>query len=85
MAVKTITVTEDAYEALKARKASNESFSEAILRVTKRKPLSAFFGALSEKTGERLEAAVREARKRRAAAHRQRVKRVIEAFDGQST
>lgn len=85
MVVKTITVTEDAYDALKSRKAAHESFSEAILRVTKRKPLSAFFGVLSKESGERLEAAIRESRKRRTEVHRARIRRIAEAFQGRGS
>jgi len=63
MAVKTITVTEKAYEALRAKKAPNESFSDALIRIVRRKPLSAFFGVLSEESGERLEKAIIKLRK----------------------
>ena len=77
MAVKTITVREDAYEALKAMKASNESFSGTILRIAKRKPLSSFFGALSKESGESLERAIIERRKRNMKLHRTRMKRII--------
>lgn len=82
MAVKTITVTEDAYQALKSLKSTSESFSETILRVAKRKPLSSFFGVLSEERGERLETAIIEARKRRNVAHRARMKNIVEALRG---
>jgi predicted CopG family antitoxin len=34
MAVKTITVTKDAYDALRSMKEGDESFSEAILRIS---------------------------------------------------
>jgi predicted CopG family antitoxin len=34
MATKTITITEDAYERLKARKRDGESFTETIIRIT---------------------------------------------------
>jgi predicted CopG family antitoxin len=80
MVVKTITVTKDAYAALKALKEPRESFSETILRVAKRKPLSAFFGVLGKESGERLEKAVLEMRKRRNEAHRARMKEIIRAF-----
>ena len=82
MVVKTITVTEDAYKALKSLKESGESFSKAILRIAKRKPLSTFFGALSKKSGARLEKAVLDLRKKRNEAHRARIKRTIKAFKG---
>lgn len=48
MTVKTITVTEEAYEALKRLKMENESFSEGIMRVSQQKtnPVTAYFGIL---------------------------------------
>lgn len=48
MAIKSLTVTEDAYDALKTLKRGDESFSEAILRLSKEKiGLAAkFFGAI---------------------------------------
>ena len=58
-------------------KERNESFSEAIMRVSKRKPLSEFFGTLSRESGERLEKAVYESRKVRNELHRKRMKRII--------
>ncbi|HLC67149.1 MAG TPA: antitoxin VapB family protein [Candidatus Nanoarchaeia archaeon] len=82
MATKTITVTTDAYEALRAMKAVRESFSETILRVAKRKPLSTFYGALEPKTGAALEKTITEMRKRRNAAHYQRQKYLRTALKG---
>ncbi len=73
MATKTITVTQDAYEALKSLKARNESFSQTILRVAKRKPLSHFFGILSEETGKKLEKSIEEGRRIRNKAHKKRL------------
>ncbi|MBI2658479.1 antitoxin VapB family protein [Candidatus Woesearchaeota archaeon] len=81
MAVKTITIKESAYEALKSLKFARESFSDTILRVARRKPLSAFFGALSKKTGERLEREVFGARKKRNQAHRARVNQIAKTFN----
>lgn len=78
MVVKTITITEDAYEALKARKEPRESFSQTLIRMTGRKPLSAFFGVLSKESGDRLEKAVGEMRKVRAEAHRKRMQKIGE-------
>lgn len=73
MAVKTITIMEKAYEALKSLKLPRESFSETILRISKRRQLSEFYGVLSPKTGEVMEKAIAEARKRRNKFHRARV------------
>ena len=84
MAVKTITVTEKAYEALKAKKEPHESFSETILRISGRKSLSEFFGALSKESGERLEKAIMDSRKRRAASHERRIKMIVDAFNERS-
>jgi len=82
MSTKTITVTVAAYEALKSLKEPKESFSDTLLRVAKRKPLSTFFGVLSKKSGENLERAVAEMRKQRNEAHRVRLKHIMEAANG---
>jgi len=37
MATKTITISLDAYERLKAKKASNDSFTDIILKLTRKK------------------------------------------------
>ena len=78
MATKTITVTEGAYEALKAMKTPNESFSAVILRISKRKPLSSFYGVLSKESGKRLEKTIVELRKARNKAHQERLKRIAD-------
>lgn len=46
MVRKSIRLTEEAYKVLLSMKQKNESFSETILRVGKRRPLSDFFGIL---------------------------------------
>ncbi len=66
MAVKTITITEEAYRNLKARKTGEESFSDVILRLTKRRPLRDFVGILSAESADALRAAIDEDRARRA-------------------
>lgn len=80
MAVKTITVTKDAYESLKGLKEPRESFSDTLLRIAKRRPLSEFFGILSAKSGDRLEKAIFEARKRRNKARRRRIDYIVKSF-----
>lgn len=80
MATKTITVTENAYEAVKSLKASSESFSELFMRIAKRKPLSSFFGVLSAESGEQFEKAILEARKKRNEGHQARIKKIVEAL-----
>ena len=80
MVVKTITIKESAYEALKSLKLDRESFTETILRISKRRPLSDFYGVLSKKTGEDMENAIIEARKKRNKAHRARVDHIVKSF-----
>ena len=76
MATKTITVTDDAYNALRALKDGNESFSETILRVAKRKPLSSFYGILSKKSADDLEKSIADFRKRKKNLHKKRIERI---------
>ncbi len=55
MVTKTLTITEDAYNLLSGAKFKDESFSEEILRLfsqKRRRPLSDFFGILSEEEGQ---------------------------------
>ncbi len=63
MGVKTITLTEDAYKALKSLKSSNESFSDTILRVAGKKSLREFVGILSKDSADRLEKELGELRR----------------------
>lgn len=79
MAVKTITVTEDAYDALKRLKHEDESFSEVIKRTAGQKmKIRDLWGALVE-TPEKMEAfakRVKEARKELGKGFEERMKRV---------
>ncbi len=84
MAVKTITVTKAAYEALKAKKQPKESFSEALLRLTNRVSLREFFGVLSKESADRLEKTIKENRKRQNAAYERRIKRIVAALEGRN-
>jgi len=47
MATKTISITREAYDRLKARKGPEESFSDVILRLTDRRPLAEYAGMLA--------------------------------------
>lgn len=82
MAVKTITITEEAYNALSGLKISGESFSNTILRVSRKKSLWEFAGAISEESAQRLEHTIKERRRMRTIAHRERVKRIVSELEG---
>jgi predicted CopG family antitoxin len=72
MSVKTITITEDAYRRLKSRKLGDESFSDVILRLAKRRPLSDFGGILRPESADAIRRAIDEDRelRRKVDAHR---------------
>jgi predicted CopG family antitoxin len=52
MATKTVTIKESAYEALNARKRKDESFSDVIERISKRRSLMDLMDVISEEEGE---------------------------------
>jgi len=54
---------------------------DVIKRATARRPLSDFAGMLSPEAAEELRAAIEEGRRERAPLDRERLKRLIEAFD----
>ncbi|MEK6960471.1 MAG: antitoxin VapB family protein [Nanoarchaeota archaeon] len=66
MTIKSLTITEDAYDTLKRLKHGDESFSEVILRVGREKsrPIADFFGILkmSEREAEEMIRRVRDRR-----------------------
>ena len=73
MATKTISLTEEAYERLKAKKKGHDSFSEVITRITKNKSLLHLAGLLTQEQAEHLEktiAASRAASRKRMARNR---------------
>ena len=74
MATKTISITDEAYGALRTKKNKSESFSDVIIRLSGKKTLASFYGALSEKSGKLLEEDFREGRK----THRKRLKKRLE-------
>lgn len=85
MAIKTITVTEEAYHALSHMKNESESFSETILRIAGKRSLKEFAGILSKESGNRLERVVREKRHSRLEAHKKRMERLVKELQGVST
>jgi predicted CopG family antitoxin len=65
MSGRTITVTEEAYRKLRAHKGPEESFSEVLMRLAARKPLSTFAGVLSKKSAVAFRSAIDEERRSR--------------------
>ncbi len=63
--VKTITVTDEAYDALKKLKESEESFSKVIIRVakTKKTDLRRFLGTISDKEADEIRERIHKTRK----------------------
>lgn len=64
MATKTISLDEEAYERLKARKEEGESFSETVKRLAGERSWNEVVGILSEDEATDLETAIEEGRNR---------------------
>ncbi|MFC6907145.1 antitoxin VapB family protein [Halalkalicoccus tibetensis] len=64
MATKTISLDEEAYERLKARKREGESFSEVVKRIAGERSWSEVTGILSEDEADDLEAIIEDGRER---------------------
>lgn len=65
MATKTITITEEAYRRLRQSRKEDESFSTIITRITgNARLIRPLFGILSKEEADRLEARIKENRKR---------------------
>ncbi|HLB67077.1 MAG TPA: antitoxin VapB family protein [Thermoplasmata archaeon] len=62
---RTISLTREAYDRLRARKGPNESFSDVILRLTATKPLAKSTGMLSKSSVKAIREAIEEARRER--------------------
>lgn len=67
MATKTISITREAYDRLRARKGRYESFTDVILRLTERRPLADYAGMLSKSSVKAIRNAIDEARRERRA------------------
>ena len=67
MARKTISITLEAYDRLRARKGRDESFTDVILRLTGRRSLADVAGMLSKASVKAIRDAIDEARHRRRA------------------
>ena len=69
MATKTITITKEAYERLRARKEQDESFSDVILRLTERRPLTDFVGMLKPSSVDAIRRAIERTRREQKAVN----------------
>ncbi len=63
MAVKTITITEDAYTHLASLKETNESFSDVVCRITGKSSLLELAGILTKKETEEIKSAIKHTRR----------------------
>ena len=81
MATKTISLSEDAYERLRAMKREGESFSDVVRRLTRGVRLSEFHGVLSAETAAELEAGIEAARNERNERRRERIESIGDALD----
>lgn len=80
MATKNISITEEAYRKLANLRKSNESFSEIIINVTKRRDWRKYFGILSEKKANILQKSIAQGRKHHVELHNQRSKEIQKVF-----
>jgi len=84
MGTKTISLADDAYEKLKARKREGESFSDVVRRLAGGVTLAEYHGVLDGGTADELEAIVERRREERDGTHRERVEGITDEFDAGS-
>lgn len=82
MGTKTISLADDAYEKLKARKREGESFSDVVRRLAGGVTLAEYHGVLGEHTAAELEEIVERRRNERSSEHRARVQELADELDG---
>jgi predicted CopG family antitoxin len=80
MATKNISITEEAYRRLANLRKGNESFSEIIIKVTKKGDWRKYFGILSQEKAEILQKSIAQGRKHHAELHNQRSKELAKEF-----
>lgn len=68
---KTISLSEDAYEALTALKKPDESFSDVVRRMTRRRSLTELADIFDAKAGEAIAKAIEDTREQRLKLRRQ--------------
>jgi len=82
MGTKTISLADDAYEKLKARKREGESFSDVVRRLAGGVTLAEYYGVLDDDTAAELEEIVERRRDERSREHRDRVEALADELDG---
>ncbi|MBI2583822.1 MAG: antitoxin VapB family protein [Candidatus Aenigmarchaeota archaeon] len=73
---KLVSISEEAYERLKTMKGEKESFTDVVIKLTKKRPLESFFGSVPEEMAKRMETDITEARARHRKLHYARLKRL---------
>lgn len=81
MATKTISLSEDAYERLRAAKREGESFSDVVRRLTPGVKLADYYGVLDEDGADELKEIIAQNRSEWTAEHEERVTRIADALD----
>lgn len=85
MATKTISLDEEAYERLKARKKEGESFSETVKRLAGERSWNEVAGILSEEEARDLESAIEEGRTRSKERSNRLTAEIDEAVSNEKT
>jgi predicted CopG family antitoxin len=81
MGTTTISLSDDAYERLKAAKHDEESFSDVVRRLTSGSQLSEYFGILDDEAADELEDFIERRREDRTAAWDKRRERLREDLE----
>ena len=77
LATRTISITDEAYQRLKAKKETNESFTDVINKLTKKRSLMELVGILSDQEIKILEKSIVKSRKR----SRSRIGKIAKEID----
>ena len=81
MAVKKIKLTRETDNKYESLKNKDKEFSKTRLNLVSKKSLKDFFGVLSKDSGERLEKAIKETRKKHTESYRKRVNEITKALE----